>query len=216
MPSRTGRCPRWCARNHSADTSGAAFYHASETLSVAVSRAGDPVLPDRLDVQAAQYLPDDPAEPAWPPAIEIAVHAAGRYRLIGLTPSQARELARALARAADMLTALASGTGEEQDEPTTARSSRLACRPSARHDTWCERQIRVAPGASPPSIARSAWLCALASVHSEATMWPSAVIRLSASLAPEQPMSRRWNPPSDTGTPIEGSCPVWRHCSASD
>ena len=93
MPSRTGRCPRWCARNHSADTSGAAFYHASETLSVAMSRPGDPELPDRLDVQAAQYLPDDPAEPAWPPAIEIAVHAAGRYRLIGLTPPQARELA---------------------------------------------------------------------------------------------------------------------------
>jgi len=77
-------------------TSGAAFYHASETVSLAVSRPGDPVVPDRLDVQAAQYLPDNPAEPAWPPAIEIAVHAAGRYRLIGLTPPQARELARAL------------------------------------------------------------------------------------------------------------------------
>ena len=99
MPSPTGRCPRWCARNHSADTSSAAFYHASETLSVAVSRPGDPGLPDRLDVQAAQYLPDDPAEPAWPPAIEIAVHAGDRYRLIGLTPPQARELASALARA---------------------------------------------------------------------------------------------------------------------
>jgi AMP-binding enzyme/uncharacterized protein DUF6907 len=126
MPSRTGRCPRWCACNHSADTSGAAFYHASETLSVAVSRLGDPALPDRLDVQAAQYLPDDPAEPAWPPAIEIAVHAAGRYRLIGLTPPQARELARALARTADMLTALAPGPGEEQDEPAQARSRGLA------------------------------------------------------------------------------------------
>lgn len=60
MPSRTARCPRWCACNHSADTSGAAFYHASETLSVAISRLGDPAVPDRLDVQAAQYLPDDP------------------------------------------------------------------------------------------------------------------------------------------------------------
>jgi hypothetical protein len=127
MPSRTGRCPRWCARNHSADTSGAAFYHASETLSVAVSRPGDPELPDCLDVQAAQYLPDDPDEPAWPPAIEIAVHAAGRYRLIGLTPPQARELAGALARAADMLTALAQGTGEERDDAAPARSCRLTC-----------------------------------------------------------------------------------------
>jgi len=88
-------------------------------------------MPDLLDVQAAQYLPDDPAEPAWPPAIEIAVHAAGRYRLIGLTPSQARELARALARAADMLTALAPGTSDAQDEPAPARSCRLASRPRA-------------------------------------------------------------------------------------
>ena len=128
MPSRTGRCPRWCARTHSADTGGAAFYHASETLSVAVSRPGDPGLPDRLDVQAAQYLPDDPAEPAWPPAIEIAVHAGDRYRLIGLTPPQARELASALARAADMLTAPAPRSGGEQAEPAPTRSRRLTAR----------------------------------------------------------------------------------------
>jgi hypothetical protein len=126
MPSRTARCPRWCAHDHSADSCGTAFYHASETLSVTVSRPGDSILPDRLDVQAAQYLPDDPAEPAWPPAIEIAVHAAGRYRLIGLTPPQARELARALAQTADMLTALAAGSGGEQGEPAPARSRRLA------------------------------------------------------------------------------------------
>jgi hypothetical protein len=107
MRSRTGPCPRWCAGDHSADAREAAFYHASETLSVAVARPGDPVMPDRLDVQVAQYLPDDPGEPAWPPAIEVAVHAAGRYRLIGLTPPQARELAGALAQAADMLTVLA-------------------------------------------------------------------------------------------------------------
>jgi hypothetical protein len=125
MPSRTGRCPRWCARDHSADTSGTAFYHASELLSVAMSRPGDPGLPDLLDVRAAQYLPDDPAEPAWPPAIEIAVHAAGRYRLIGLTPPQARELARALIRTADLLTALTPGSGEDAGEPTPARSCRL-------------------------------------------------------------------------------------------
>ena len=132
MPSRTGRCPRWCARNHSAGTSGAAFYHASETLSVAMSRPGDTELPDRLDVQAAQYLPDDPAEPAWPPAIEIAVHAAGRYRLIGLTPSQARELARALTRTADMLSVLPQGTGEARDEPEPARSRGLTRWPDSK------------------------------------------------------------------------------------
>jgi hypothetical protein len=132
MPSRTGRCPGWCTRSHSADTSGAAFYHASETLSVAVSRPGDAVLPDRLDVQAAQYLPDDPAESPWPPAIEIAVHAAGRYRLIGLTPSQARELAKALTRTADMLSVLPQGTGEARDDPEPARSRRLTRWPDSK------------------------------------------------------------------------------------
>ena len=58
-------------------------------------------MPHRLDVQAAQYLPDDPAEPAWSPTVEIAVHAGGRYRLIGLTPEEARDLAAMLAKAAD-------------------------------------------------------------------------------------------------------------------
>ena len=105
MPSltATGHCPHWCAREHGADTDGTAFYHASETTSVTVSGPGGLTAPDRLDVQTAQYLPDDPAEPAWSPTVEIAVHAGGRYRLIGLTPEEARELAVSLARAADMV-----------------------------------------------------------------------------------------------------------------
>ena len=44
-----------------------------------------------------------PASPAWSPAVEIAVHAGGRYRLIGLTPEEARELAAMLATAADIV-----------------------------------------------------------------------------------------------------------------
>lgn len=106
MPSMilTGQCPRWCAREHSADY-GTAFYHASETTSVTISGPGGRAAPERLDVQMAQYLPDDPGEPAWSPAVEIAVHAGGRYRLIGLTPDEARELAISLARAADTLNA---------------------------------------------------------------------------------------------------------------
>ncbi len=52
-------------------------------------------------MQTAQYLPDDPNEPAWSPGVEITVHAGGRYRLIGLTPEEARELAAMLAKAAD-------------------------------------------------------------------------------------------------------------------
>ena len=53
----------------------------------------------------------------------IVALLSGRYRLIGLTPSQARELARALARTADMLTALAPGTGEDHDQAASARSA---------------------------------------------------------------------------------------------
>ena len=97
MPSVIGHCPAWCAREHAA-----AFYHASETTSVTITQPGGGLAaPDRLDVQTAQYLPDDPAEPAWSPAVEIAVHAGGRYRLIGLTPEEARQLATMLAKAAD-------------------------------------------------------------------------------------------------------------------
>ena len=109
MPSGTvtDHCPHWCSRDHSADPCGTAFYHASETASVAIARPGGPAVPDRLDVQTAQYLPDDPGEPAWSPAVEITVHTGGRYRLIGLTPEEARELAGMLAKAADIISAAA-------------------------------------------------------------------------------------------------------------
>jgi len=102
MPSLTStqHCPRWCARDHSAEPPGIAFYHASETSSVTFSRGTGP---DRADVQTAQYLPDDPGEPAWSPTVELAVYDGERYRLIGLTPGEARELAALLAGAADML-----------------------------------------------------------------------------------------------------------------
>ncbi len=109
MPTVTSHCPRWCAREHVASTPGTAFYHASEPASVPTSRPGDLHWPDRIDVQAAQYLPDEPGEPSWSPAIEITVHADGRYRLIGLTPGEARDLATLLTRAADLITAPAAG-----------------------------------------------------------------------------------------------------------
>jgi hypothetical protein len=105
----TDHCPPWCAREHPTDAHGAVFYHASETSSVAISWPDGCAVPDgcagpdRLDVQTAQYLPDDPGEPAWLPTVEIAVHAGGRYRLIGLTPEEARELAGLLGMAADLL-----------------------------------------------------------------------------------------------------------------
>jgi hypothetical protein len=105
MPSITGHCPHWCSRDHSAGPSGTAFYHASDTTTVAIAGPGGLTAPDRLDVQTAQYLPDDPGEPAWSPTVEIAVHAGGRYRLIGLTPEEARQLAAMLAEAADIVSA---------------------------------------------------------------------------------------------------------------
>jgi hypothetical protein len=104
MPSAIGQCPPWCARDHNADAEQSALYHAGETVSVSIGHpVGGVAVPHRLDVQAVQHLPDDPAEPSWPPAVEIAMHTGGRYRLIGLSPGQARELASALTGAADML-----------------------------------------------------------------------------------------------------------------
>ncbi len=105
----TEHCPHWCAGEHAADSYGAAFYHASETTSVTISRPSGLTTPDRLDVQTAQYLPDDPGEPAWSPTVEITVHAGGRYRLIGLTPEEARDFAAMLASAADMVSATGGG-----------------------------------------------------------------------------------------------------------
>jgi hypothetical protein len=98
----TDQCPHWCARDHTAHGAGRTFYHASETCSVTISRPGCSGGPERLDVETAQYLPDDPAETPWTPTVELVLHAGDRYRLIGLTPQEARQLAEMLARAASM------------------------------------------------------------------------------------------------------------------
>jgi hypothetical protein len=98
----TSQCPQWCVREHSAAMRGADFYHASETSSVTISMTGGPGAPEWVDVQTAQYVPDDPGEPAWIPTVEVALHTGDRYRLIGLTPEEARQLAALLARAAGL------------------------------------------------------------------------------------------------------------------
>ena len=95
-------CPHWCARDHTTERRGRAFYHASKTCSVTISTAGRPGVPERADVETAQYLPDDPGEAPWTPTVELALHAGSRYRVIGLTPEEARQLAAMLARAADL------------------------------------------------------------------------------------------------------------------
>ena len=98
----TSQCPPWCVREHAAAMGGADFYHASETSSVTVSMTGGPGAPEWVDVQRAQYIPDDPGAPAWTATVEIAVHTGDRYRLIGLTLEEARQLAAILARTAGL------------------------------------------------------------------------------------------------------------------
>ena len=77
MPSATitDQCPHCAPGNTPRAPAGRLFYHASETSSVTISRPDGCSVPDRLDVQTAQYLPDDPGEAAWSPTVEIAVHA---------------------------------------------------------------------------------------------------------------------------------------------
>jgi hypothetical protein len=114
------QCPRWCVRDHSAELRGTAFYHASETTSVTISWPRHPGVPERVDVQTAQYMPDDPGDAAWTPTVEVALYTGSRYRVIGLTPEEARQLAAMLARAADM-----PGAARSRPEPP-ARSRRAA------------------------------------------------------------------------------------------
>ena len=143
MPSATvtDQCPHWCAREHAAGTCGTAFYHASETSSVTISQPDGCSVPDRLDVQTAQYLPDDPGEPAWSPTVEIAVHAGDRYRLIGLTPEEARDLAVVLARAATW-SALPRG----KQPPRLARRANLLHNARPQPDgRWAWRYDRLRP-----------------------------------------------------------------------
>ncbi len=106
-------CPHWCARDHTTERRGRAFYHASQTCSVTISTAGRPGFPERADVETAQYIPDDPGEAPWTPTVELTLHAGSRYRVIGLTPTEARQLAAMLARAAD----LTSGAGQPAGVP---------------------------------------------------------------------------------------------------
>jgi hypothetical protein len=104
-------CPHWCARDHSTERRGRAFYHASKTCSVTISTAGLPGFPERADVETAQYIPDDPGEAPWTPTVELTLHAGSRYRVIGLTPEEARQLAAMLARAADLTGGAGAVTG---------------------------------------------------------------------------------------------------------
>jgi hypothetical protein len=57
----------------------------------------------RLEIETAQYAPDDPCEGSLIRVVEIALQEGNRYRLIGLTSDEARKAARMLVRAADRI-----------------------------------------------------------------------------------------------------------------
>jgi len=89
------QCPGWCVRDHSAELREAPFYHASETsLSSDLVGHGTRVYPRGSEVQTAQYVPDDPGETAWTPTVEVALYTGSRYRVISLTPEEARQRCR--------------------------------------------------------------------------------------------------------------------------
>lgn len=54
----------------------------------------------RLEIETAQYAPDDPCEGPLTRVVEIALREGNRYRLIGLTLDEARKAARMLVGAA--------------------------------------------------------------------------------------------------------------------
>ena len=110
----TDHCPVWCARDHSAELDETAFYHSTRAGSMPLSRPQRPGPPERVDVETTQHVPDEPDEPGWSPTVEVALHAGGRYRLIGLTPSEARQLADMLTLAASVASLGRAVTGGQE------------------------------------------------------------------------------------------------------
>jgi hypothetical protein len=95
-----GRCPNWCAKDHTTEQRDVALYHASTTASLTISGSGGSGSSVCVEVETVQHIPDDPRERAWPLTVEVALHEGNRYRLIGLTPEEALQLAGMLTRAA--------------------------------------------------------------------------------------------------------------------
>jgi hypothetical protein len=62
-----------------------------------------------------------PASRPGPRGVEIAVHADGRYRLIGLTPAEAKQLAGMLTKAAEKVSVARRRTGERPTGEDLAR-----------------------------------------------------------------------------------------------
>lgn len=100
------RCPHWCALDHSGTEE--ALLHESEAQSLPLSHRHDVRLPESVDVRVVQYEPyepgagpSEPGDPAAGPSVELTYHVGSRYRVIGLSPGEARRLARMLLAGAD-------------------------------------------------------------------------------------------------------------------
>ncbi|WP_420821601.1 DUF6907 domain-containing protein [Pseudonocardia acidicola] len=92
-------CPTWCVMHGSSNHS--ALWHVSEAHLLELGRSAEPRRKESLDVRAAQYLSDDSDGATWEPAVELAHHVGNRYRVIQLTPADARRIAELLSHAAD-------------------------------------------------------------------------------------------------------------------
>ncbi|TDD38356.1 hypothetical protein E1287_06010 [Actinomadura sp. KC06] len=98
--ARDQRCPDWCTLDHSGTRT--ALLHESETQGLSLSHRHDVRLPESVDVRVVQYEPDetgDAGEAA--PSVELTYHVGSRYRVISLSPYEARQLAGVLLACAD-------------------------------------------------------------------------------------------------------------------
>lgn len=97
--ARDHRCPDWCTLDHSGTQ--VALLHESETQGLSLSHRHDVRKAESVDVRVVQYEPHEPGEAAAPPAVELTYHVGSRYRVIGLSPQEARHLAALLLNCAD-------------------------------------------------------------------------------------------------------------------
>ncbi|TDB87453.1 hypothetical protein E1264_14515 [Actinomadura sp. KC216] len=102
--ARDQRCPDWCALDHSGTRT--ALLHESESQGLSLSHRHDVRLPESIDARVVQYEPDDAGDTAdagdaASPSVELSYHVGPRYRVISLSPYEARRLAGILLACAD-------------------------------------------------------------------------------------------------------------------
>jgi hypothetical protein len=93
-------CPAWCALGHDLNGQPGIVLHESLPAVTEISRPREFEIPEWIDVRTTQYSPEEPGELPGPPVVELSCHQGGRYRVITLTPEEARYLAVSLYTAA--------------------------------------------------------------------------------------------------------------------